>query len=89
MAVVCVSVMLLSLDADAQPTVDDESSQCGSASLHQVANMVSVIASNLKEMKDEMKTETDRVRAEMEEMKRLVESPKQQLVSALVCEYVV
>ena len=89
LAVVCLSVMLLSLDADAQPTVDDDSSQCGSASLQQVANMVSVIASNLQEMKDEMKTETDRVRAEMEVVKRLLESPKQQLVSALVCEYVV
>ena len=54
LAVVCVSVMLLSLDADAQPTVDDESSQCGSASLQQVANMVSVIASNQQEMKDKM-----------------------------------
>ena len=89
LAVVCLSVILLSLDADTQPTVDDESSQCGSASLQQVANMVSVIASNLQEMKDEMKTETDRVRAEMEVVKRLLESPKQQLVSALVCEYVV
>jgi len=149
LAVVCLSVMLLSLDADAQPTVDDESSQCGSASLQQVANMVSVIASNLQAMMDEMheikdqtqknvvemmkmrdemmyemKNESDRVRAEMEDVKRLVLSrpteceyatvkptdystypavttstsppehsavqpSKQQLVSALVCEYAV
>ena len=92
LAVVCLSVILLSLDADAQPTVDDESSQCGSASLQQVANMVSVIASNLQAMMDEMqelKNVTDRVRAEMEEVKRLVESPKLQHVSALVCEYAV
>ena len=46
LAVVCLSVILLSLDADAQPTVDDESSQCGSASLKEVANMVVTIASN-------------------------------------------
>jgi len=46
--------MLLSLDADAQPTVDDDSPQCSSASLQQVANMVSVIASNQQEMKDRM-----------------------------------
>jgi len=46
--------MLLSLDADAQPTVDDDSSQCGSASLWEVMNMVSVIASNQQEMKDKM-----------------------------------
>ena len=145
LAVVCLSVMLLSLDADAQPTVDDDSSQCGSASLQYVAYMVRVIASNqqammdetkeikdemeemkdkmeemkdkiqemkdkmeemkdkiqemkddmeemkdkIQEMKDEMKNETDRVRAEMEVVKRLVASQKQQLVSALVCEYVV
>ena len=50
LAVVCLSLILLSLDADAQPTVDDDSSQCDSASLQQVMNMVSVIAS----MKDEM-----------------------------------
>ena len=36
-----------------------------------------------------LKTETDRMRAEMEVVKILVESPKLQLVSALVCEYVV
>ena len=138
LAVVCLSVILLSLDADAQPTVDDESSQCDSASLKQVENMVSVIASNQQEMKDrfqenivemrkmmdEMKNESDRVRAEMEDVKRLVLSrptececatvkpteystypsvttstsppehstvqpSKQQLVSALVCEYLV
>ena len=72
LAVVCLSVILLSLDADAQPTVDDESSQCGSASLQQVANMVSVIDSNQQALMDEMKNESGRVRAEMEEMKRLV-----------------
>ena len=127
LAVVCLSVTMLSLDADAQPTVDDESSQCGSASLQQVANMVRVITANQQEMKDEMKkmkNETDRVRAEIEDVKRLVLSrptececatvkptecstyptvttstsppehstvqpSKRQLVSALVCEYLV
>jgi len=66
---------MLSLDADAQPTVDDESSQCGSASLEEVANMFRVIASNQQAMMDEMKkikNETDRVRAEIEDVKRLV-----------------
>ena len=89
LAVVCLSVILLSLDADAQPTVDDESLQCGSASQAEVVNMFRVIASNQQAMMDEMKTESGRVRAEMEVVKRLVLSPKQQLVSALVCEYVV
>ena len=49
LAVVCLSVILLSLDTDAQPTVDDDSSQCGSASLQQVANMVEALASNQQE----------------------------------------
>ena len=44
--------MLLSLDADAQPTVDDDSSQCGSASLQQVANMVEALASNQLQMEN-------------------------------------
>ena len=79
LAVVCLSVMLLSLDADAQPPVDNDSSQCGSALLQQVANMVEtlpnmigVIASNQQAMMDEMKNESGRVRAEMEDVKRLV-----------------
>ena len=54
MAVVCVSVMLLSLDADAQPTVDDESSQCGSASLWEVMNMVETLASNQLQVRYEI-----------------------------------
>jgi len=45
----------LSLDADAQPTVDDESSQCGSASLQQVANMVEAVASNQLQIKNEVR----------------------------------
>ena len=137
LAVVCLPVILLWPDADAKPTVDDESSQRGSASLQEVANMVRVIASNqqemkdriqenvveMRKMKDEMKNESDRVTAEMEDVKRLVLSrptececatvqptecstyptattstspprhskvqPSEQLVSALVCEYVV
>ena len=52
LAVVCLSVILLSLDADAQPTVDDESSQCGSASLQQVANMVEALASNQQQIEN-------------------------------------
>jgi len=44
LAVVCLSVILLSLDADAQSTVDDESSQCNQeevASLLVVTNRIS------------------------------------------------
>ena len=86
LAVVCLPVILLSPDADAKPTVDDESSQRGSASLQEVANMVRLIALNqqemkdriqenvveMRKMKDEMKNESDRVTAEMEDVKRLV-----------------
>ena len=61
LAVVCLSVILLSLDADAQPTVDDDSSQCDSASLQELANTVSVIASDQQELEDEMKNETRHV----------------------------
>jgi len=61
LAVVCLSVILLSLDADAQPTVDDDSSQCDSASLQELANTVSVIGSNQQELEDEMKNETRHV----------------------------
>ena len=105
LAVVCLSVILLSLaiwglPRWAQSTVDDESSQCDSASLQQVANMVSVIASNLQEMKDEMKrlvlsrpTECECATVKPTSTSRpehsTVQPAKQQLVSALVCEYVV
>jgi len=85
LAVVCLSVILLSLDADAQPTVDDDSSQCGSASLHDVVNMVKIIASdqqdNTKEIKDEMKKLLGPCDAG--------EPSKQAYVSALVCESLV
>jgi len=100
LAVVCLSVILLSLDADAQPTVDDDSSQCGSASLQQVANMVSVIASNQQAMMEEVKRLVLSRPTEFEcaTVQPTSTSPpehstaqpsKQQLVSALVCEYAV
>jgi len=52
----------LSLDADAQPTVDDESSQCGSASLQQVANMVETLASNQQQIEKAVRDGIDGVR---------------------------
>jgi len=54
LAVVCLSVILLSLDADAQPTVDDEIMTCDFATPEEVANSVKTIASNQQQMKDEM-----------------------------------
>jgi len=53
LAVVCLSV-ILSLDADAQPTVDDEIMTCDFATPEEVANSVKTIASNVQLMKDEM-----------------------------------
>jgi len=57
LAVVCLSVILLSLDADAQPTTDDITS-CSASTLEEVVNMVKPIASNLQqniaEIRDEM-----------------------------------
>jgi len=44
LAVVCLSVILLSLDADAQPTTDDITS-CSASTLEEVVNMVKTIAS--------------------------------------------
>ena len=54
LAVVCLSVILLSLDADAQPTVDDEIMTCDFATPEEVANSVKTIASNVQLMKDEL-----------------------------------
>ena len=71
LAVFCLSVILLSLDADAQPTVDDESSQCGSASLQQVANMVSVLASNQQAMMDEVHEIKDQMQENVVEMMKM------------------
>ena len=50
------AVICLSLEADAQPTVD-ETMTCSSSTLEEVVNMVTVIASNQKENADEMKDE--------------------------------
>jgi len=54
LAVVCLSVILLSLDADAQPTTDDEIVTCDFATPEEVANSVKTIASNQQLMKDEL-----------------------------------
>jgi len=54
LAVVCLSVILLSLDADAQPTTDDEIMTCDFATPEEVANSVKTIASNQQLMKNEL-----------------------------------
>jgi len=93
---------LLSLDADAQPTVDDESSQCGSASLQQVANMVEALASNQQQIKNEVRDGIGGVREriasecektnettlvnEIRDIKRLLESGNETRLEAVVKE---
>ena len=85
------AVICLSLEADAQPTVD-ETMTCGLSTLEDVVLMVKVIASNQQENAKKM-------RDEMRDVKQLLtsnptecvtaEPSKQALVSALVCEYLV
>ena len=52
LAVICLSVILLSLDADAQPTVDDDTSSCSASTLQEVATG---LEDTVKEMKDDIK----------------------------------
>ena len=55
LAVICLPVILLSLEADAQPTID-ETMTCSASTLEDVANFVKIIASNeqrhAREIKD-------------------------------------
>ena len=50
------AVICLSLEADAQPTVD-ETMTCSSSTLEEVVNMVTVIASNQQDNAEEMRDE--------------------------------
>jgi len=58
LAAICLSVILLSLEAGAQPTID-ETMTCGASTLEDVANFVKIIASNeqrhAREIEDEIK----------------------------------
>jgi len=56
LAVVCLSAILLSLDADAQPTTDDITS-CSASSLDEVVNMVKTIASNRQQKIEQISVE--------------------------------
>jgi len=94
--------MLLSLDADAQPTVDDESSQCGSASLWEVMNMVETLASNQLQIENAVrdgiggvreriasecvKTNETMLANEIRDVKRVLESGNETRLEAVVTE---
>jgi len=126
LAVICLSVILSSLEADAQPSGGKTGSKVrGSSTVDKVFNMVKVVASNQNEIKSEIKSEAkgvktlltsgavqtnetrlealvkemkddmeevvqeikDEINNEIKDMKRLLAvTPKQQRVSALVCE---
>jgi len=82
LAVVCLSVILLSLDADAQPTTDDEIITCDFSTPEEVANSVKTIASNQQLMKDEMaamKTIASNQQQKIEEIRDELTGVKRQL----------
>jgi len=64
LAVVCLSVILLSLDANAQPTTDDITS-CSASTLEEVVNMVKTIASNLQQNIEEIRDEMTGVKRQL------------------------
>jgi len=70
-------VILLSLEADAQSTVD-ETMLCGSSAMEEVANLVRITAADVKKL---LNRPTSNPTA--------AEPSKQALVSALHCEYLV
>jgi len=77
LAVICLPVVLLSLEADAQSTVD-ETMSCGSSTTEEVANLVRITAADVKKL---LNRPTSNPTA--------AEPSKQSLVSALQCEYLV
>ena len=82
LAVVCLPLILLSLDADAQPTTDDEIMTCDFATPEEVANSVKTIASNQQLMKDEqtdVKTIASDLQQNIEEIRDEMTGVKRQL----------
>ena len=86
LAVICLPVILLSLEADAQPTVD-ETATCGSSTPGEVVNMFKIIASSQQENAKKIND----VKELLESKKDCdaAEPSKQPLVSALVCKFLV
>ena len=85
---ICLPVILLSLEADAQPTTDESTSSCGSSMLDDVVNFINTTAFNQRHNSIEIKNE-------IRDLKNLLElatfsgaePSKQPLVSTLLCEY--
>ena len=66
LAVICLSVILFSVEAVAQPTVD-ETMTCGSSTSDDVLNVVKLVASNQQGIKDE-------IREQIGDVKKLLRS---------------
>jgi len=86
LAVICLPVILLSIEADAQSTVD-ETTTCSSSTPGEVVNMFEIIASSQQENAKKIND----VKELLESKKDCdaAEPSKQPLVSALVCEFLV
>ena len=89
------AAICLSLEADAQPTVD-ETMTCGSSTLEEVVNMVKKIRDELRDeiskMKKMIKSGSEKIdeTSRLEDVVKEIKDPsKQALVSALVSEYLV
>jgi len=79
LAVICLSVILLSLEADARPSSGKTSSKVrGSSPVDKVFNMVKVVASNqqqhAKEIKSEIKNEAKKLSSDVKGVKTLLAS---------------
>jgi len=81
LAVICLSVILLSLEADAQSTID-ETTSCGSSTSDDVLNIVKMIVSNQQENAKDVK----KLLASNPNQGITSEQAKQALVSALECK---
>ena len=68
LAVICLSVILLSLEAEAQSTID-ETMTCSSSTLEEVVNMVKMITLNHQQHSQEMKKE---IKDEIKDVKSLL-----------------
>jgi len=87
LAAICLSVISLSFEADAQPTID-ETASCGSSTPGEVANMFRVIASSQQENAEKISDVKELLESKMVDCDSAQPS-KQALVSALVCEFLV
>jgi len=86
LAAVYLTVILLLLEADAQPTVD-ETTTCGSSSLEEVVNFINITAIDQRQNSLQIKDEIKDVKSLLALISfSAVDSSKEALVAALFCE---